>query len=193
MTHDLAAGPLLPSAPSTDRRVEHRAAAGHDRLPARGHEHLAAPGRPRPAEHRVEPLLRRLVGAVLRERREDQGRTLRDVALDARVSVAYLSEIERGRKEASSEVLVAVCRALGLRLVDLVGAAHAELARADGRVVVDLADPRRGRTPALADEHAPERPTLVDLTTTGATVTAIRPRGTSGARGTVSDAVLLAA
>lgn len=109
-------------------------------------------------EHRTEPLLRRLVGAVLRERREDQGRTLRDVALDARVSVAYLSEIERGRKEASSEVLVAVCRALGMRLVDLVGAAHAELARHDGRVVVDLTAPR----------HAPARPAaeddVVDLT-----------------------------
>jgi len=87
---------------------------------------------------RVEPLLRRLVGAVLRERREAQGRTLRDVADAARVSVAYLSEVERGRKEASSEVLGAVCRALGMRLVDLVGAAHAELAAAEGRVVLDL-------------------------------------------------------
>lgn len=92
-------------------------------------------------EHRSEPLLRRLVGAVLRARRESQGRTLRDVAQDARVSVAYLSEVERGRKEASSEVLAAVCRALGLRLVDLVGTAHAQLARAEGRLVVDLTAP----------------------------------------------------
>jgi transcriptional regulator with XRE-family HTH domain len=90
-----------------------------------------------PATH-VEPLLRRLVGAILRTRREDQGRTLRDVATDARVSLAYLSEVERGRKEASSEVLVAICRALGMRLVDLVGAAHAQLAEAEGRIVVDL-------------------------------------------------------
>ena len=79
-------------------------------------------------EHRTEPLLRRLVGSILREQRERQRRTLRDVAEDARVSVAYLSEVERGRKEASSEVLAAVCRALGLRLVDLVGTAHAQLA-----------------------------------------------------------------
>ena len=86
----------------------------------------------------VEPLLRRLVGAILRDRREDQGRTLRDVAEDARVSLAYLSEVERGRKEASSEVLVAICHALGMRLVDLVGAAHAQLAEAEGRIVVDL-------------------------------------------------------
>jgi transcriptional regulator with XRE-family HTH domain len=92
-------------------------------------------------EHRAEPLLRRLVGAILREQRERQHRTLRDVAQDARVSLAYLSEVERGRKEASSEVLAAVCRALGLRLVDLVGTAHAQLALADGRVVVDLTAP----------------------------------------------------
>ena len=62
------------------------------------------------------------------------------------MSVAYLSEVERGRKEPSSEVLIAICRALGLRLVDLVGAAHAELARAEGRVVVDLTAP--GAAPA---------------------------------------------
>jgi len=93
---------------------------------------------PHAVPRRVEPLLRRLVGAILRARREDQGRTLRDVAEAARVSIAYLSEVERGRKEASSEVLVAICGALGMRLVDLVGAAHAELAQAEGRVVVDL-------------------------------------------------------
>lgn len=92
-----------------------------------------------PAVPRPEPPLRVLVGAVLRRHRERQGRTLRDVAEAARVSVPYLSEVERGRKEASSEVLGAVCRALGLRLVDLVGDAHAVLARAEGRVVVDLA------------------------------------------------------
>ena len=96
-------------------------------------------------EHRPEPLLRRLVGAILREQRARQQRTLRDVAQDARVSIAYLSEVERGRKEASSEVLAAVCRALGLRLVDLVGTAHAQLALAEGRVVVDLAAPAAQR------------------------------------------------
>lgn len=91
---------------------------------------------------RSEPLLRRLVGAVLRARREAQGRTLRDVAAAARVSVPYLSEIERGRKEASSEVLVAVCGALGMRLVDLVAAAHSELVAS--AAVVDLTAARAG-------------------------------------------------
>src|SRR6478609_396648 len=107
-----------------------------------------------PRPDRAEPLLRHLVGAILRARREDQGRTLRDVAESARVSVAYLSEVERGRKEPSSEVLVAVARALGLRLVDLVGAAHAELARAEGRVVVDLTAPAEADLVATSTEHA---------------------------------------
>lgn len=83
-----------------------------------------------------EPLLRRLVGSILRTRREAQGRTLRNVGAAARVSVAYLSEVERGRKEASSEVLIAVCGALGMRLIDLLADAHQELA---GRAqVIDL-------------------------------------------------------
>lgn len=74
-----------------------------------------------------EPLMRDLVGAALRRARLRQGRTLKDVADRAQVSLPYLSEIERGRKEPSSEVLAAVCRALGLHLVDLVGALHSDL------------------------------------------------------------------
>lgn len=64
-------------------------------------------------------LLRRLIGLALRRARQRQGLTLRQVATAARVSVAYLSEVERGRKEASSEVLAAVCKALGMHLADL--------------------------------------------------------------------------
>jgi transcriptional regulator with XRE-family HTH domain len=66
-----------------------------------------------------EPLWREAVGQELRDERQDAGRTLADVAKDAGVSTQYLSEIERGRKEPSSEVLQAVSGALGLRLVDL--------------------------------------------------------------------------
>lgn len=62
-----------------------------------------------------EPLVRDGVGRVLRRLRRDQGRTLGDVSSEARVSMPYLSEIERGRKEASSEVLSAVCDALEIR------------------------------------------------------------------------------
>ena len=70
-----------------------------------------------PAER--EPLWREAVGQELRDERQDVGRTLADVAEEAGVSTQYLSEIERGRKEPSSEVLQAVAGALGLRLVDL--------------------------------------------------------------------------
>jgi transcriptional regulator with XRE-family HTH domain len=66
-----------------------------------------------------EPLWREAAGQELREERQDVGRTLADVAEAAGVSTQYLSEIERGRKEPSSEVLQAVAGALGLRLVDL--------------------------------------------------------------------------
>ena len=63
--------------------------------------------------------LREAVGEALRRRRLAQGRTLREVAAAAGVSLTYLSEVERGRKEASSEVLEAVCAALHLALADL--------------------------------------------------------------------------
>jgi XRE family transcriptional regulator, stress-response regulator len=57
-------------------------------------------------------LLRHLLGDVLRRLRIRQGRTLREVSASARVSLGYLSEVERGRKEASSELLAAICAAL---------------------------------------------------------------------------------
>jgi transcriptional regulator with XRE-family HTH domain len=57
-------------------------------------------------------LLRQLLGDVLRRLRIRQGRTLREVSATARVSLGYLSEVERGRKEASSELLAAICAAL---------------------------------------------------------------------------------
>jgi transcriptional regulator with XRE-family HTH domain len=61
-------------------------------------------------------LLRREVGDVLREKRQGQGRTLREVSASASVSLGYLSEVERGEKEASSELLASICRALDLPL-----------------------------------------------------------------------------
>jgi transcriptional regulator with XRE-family HTH domain len=60
--------------------------------------------------------LRALIGATLRRHRHAQQRTLREVAEAAGISLTYLSEIERGRKEASSEVLAALCDALGVVL-----------------------------------------------------------------------------
>ncbi|HEY7429900.1 MAG TPA: helix-turn-helix domain-containing protein [Streptosporangiaceae bacterium] len=61
-------------------------------------------------------LLRHLLGDVLRRLRLRQGRTLREVSAAARVSLGYLSEVERGQKEASSELLAAICTALGTPL-----------------------------------------------------------------------------
>lgn len=64
-------------------------------------------------------LLRRVIGDALRARRQGQQRTLREVSSAANVSLGYLSEIERGQKEASSELLAAICDALGARLSEL--------------------------------------------------------------------------
>jgi len=61
-------------------------------------------------------LLRSHIGSALRTARIEQGRTLRDVAKSARVSLGYLSEVERGHKEASSELLNSICSALDLSL-----------------------------------------------------------------------------
>lgn len=61
-------------------------------------------------------LLREVIGDVLRDARTSQGRTLREVSDSARVSLGYLSEVERGRKEASSELLSAICSALDVPL-----------------------------------------------------------------------------
>lgn len=61
-------------------------------------------------------LLRRLLGDALRQQRLSQERTLRDVSAGARVSLGYLSEVERGQKEASSELLSSICDALGVQL-----------------------------------------------------------------------------
>jgi transcriptional regulator with XRE-family HTH domain len=77
---------------------------------------------------RPRPLLRTMVGDVLRRTRREQGRTLADVARAARVSMPYLSEVERGRKEASSEVLAAICESLGIELSDLLASVWRDLA-----------------------------------------------------------------
>jgi len=74
---------------------------------------------PDPAPARPERLWRQLVGEELREVRQTRGATLREVAGKARVSPQYLSEIERGSKEPSSEILAAIGTSLDLSLLDL--------------------------------------------------------------------------
>jgi hypothetical protein len=74
-------------------------------------------------------LLRQVIGEELRRRRTEQSRTLRDVSRDAQVSLGYLSELERGQKEASSELLAAVCGALDTPLSSLLAGVSQEVAR----------------------------------------------------------------
>jgi transcriptional regulator with XRE-family HTH domain len=64
-------------------------------------------------------LFRRLLGEVLRGQRMQRGMTLREVSAEARVSLGYISEIERGQKEASSELLASLCSALDIPLSDV--------------------------------------------------------------------------
>ncbi len=122
--------------------------------------------RPRPGVH--TPLLREVYGRLLRGLRTRQGRTLAEVAARAGISVAYLSEVERGLKEPSSEVLEAVCVALGSSITGLVGAAHRELrdlagdAPTAGRVL-DLTS-RVGSSIASPAEAAASTGLLADAT-----------------------------
>ena len=74
-----------------------------------------------------EPLLREALGMSLRAFRADKGVTLRELASQARVSPGYLSELERGRKEVSSELLASVCVALGTTVSELLMEAAANL------------------------------------------------------------------
>lgn len=73
-------------------------------------------------------LLRRVLGSELRALRLLQGRTLREVSSEARVSLGYLSEVERGQKEASSELLASICTALDIPLSTVLRSVSDELA-----------------------------------------------------------------
>ncbi|AVZ74973.1 transcriptional regulator [Streptomyces lunaelactis] len=121
------------------------------------------PVAPAPAPAAKEPLWRHIVGHVLRRERLAQERTLKDVADAARISMPYLSELERGRKEASSEVLAAAARALGLGLADLLALAHGELARpvrarrANADIAPTAADGAVTSVAALSNRHTGAR------------------------------------
>lgn len=119
-------------------------------------------------------LLRRVIGDALRARRQGQQRTLREISTAANVSLGYLSEIERGQKEASSELLASICDALGSQLSEVLREASDHLARAE-RV-------RAERVPAEAPgavhrpaEPAPRQPTRT--VTDGRVAVAVRRDG----------------
>ncbi len=101
-------------------------------------------------------LFRRLLGEVLRGARMQRGMTLRELSAEARVSLGYISEIERGQKEASSELLASLCQAMDLPLSDvlrdvadavaleeiaigIVASSHIRAARPTGDVVASAA------------------------------------------------------
>jgi transcriptional regulator with XRE-family HTH domain len=100
------------------------------------------------------PLLRTLVGEALRRHRQEQRRTLAEVAATACVSLPYLSEVERGRKEPSSEVLAAVCDSLRIELSDLLAEVGRDLAN-DRAPVLRLDTARLYRMPRAHQAHRP--------------------------------------
>ena len=111
-------------------------------------------------------LLRTQLGTTLRGHRLRQRRTLRDVSGAARVSLGYLSEVERGQKEASSELLASICDALDVELADLLAEVSLGLRGADGRLrpllpAADTADaPDEEVTVTTSDEQPVAEPAL---------------------------------
>lgn len=115
------------------------------------------------------PVLREVVGDTLRALRLRQRRTLREVSSSARVSLGYLSEVERGQKEASSELLAAICGALDVELSELLAEVTTVLRREEKM----LLSHRVAAMPAAGSG----RPQQVDGTVRTATASA-----TDGAR-----------
>lgn len=120
----------------------------------------------------LEPLLRELVGEALRRRRRAQRRTLADVAAQAGMSMQHLSDVERGRKDPSSEMIAAICGALDLPLGQLMslageaaGAAGTNRAdrtdRASTPVVLDLTGSLRGVHTGTPADVGPRGPTVM--------------------------------
>ncbi|BFU42960.1 helix-turn-helix domain-containing protein [Krasilnikovia sp. MM14-A1004] len=106
-------------------------------------------------------LLRRVIGDALRARRQGQHRTLREVSTAANVSLGYLSEIERGQKEASSELLAAICDALGARLSELLREVSSTLELAEGMQGVLVPVEGGEATPVAPIQAAPVSPAPV--------------------------------
>ncbi|GAA2133937.1 MULTISPECIES: helix-turn-helix domain-containing protein [Glycomyces] len=148
-------------------------------------------------------LLRELLGETLRRRRRAQKRTLRDVSKQANVSLGYLSEIERGHKEPSSELLASVCGALQVRLSEVLAEVSREVAvhergeaetlgreaLAQGRQVAVLPRPRDKAEP-LSDVQEEVARRRRALSAAPASIAQVRSRHR---RGEVTDSVVRAA
>ena len=109
-------------------------------------------------------VIRQVIGETIRGVRLRQRRTLREVSAAARVSLGYLSEIERGQKEPSSELLAAICDALGVRLSDVFAEVSDVMRRQE-----KLADRARLVPSGFTPKIAGTRPTLGNNTTLGST------------------------
>jgi len=147
--------------------------------------------------------LRELLGETLRRRRRAQKRTLRDVSKQANVSLGYLSEIERGHKEPSSELLASVCGALQVRLSEVLAEVSREVAvhergeaeslgreaLAQGRQVAVLPRPRDKAEP-LSDVQEEVARRRRALSAAPASIAQVRSRHR---RGEVTDSVVRAA
>jgi transcriptional regulator with XRE-family HTH domain len=83
-------------------------------------------------------IFRRLLGEVLRAQRMRQGRTLRQVSAEARVSLGYISEVERGQKEASSELLASICAALDVPLSEILSEVSDAVALEEAALAMQL-------------------------------------------------------
>jgi transcriptional regulator with XRE-family HTH domain len=114
-------------------------------------------------------LLRQLLGDVLRRLRLRQGRTLREVSASARVSLGYLSEVERGQKEASSELLAAICGALGTPLSQVFREVSDNFALAELQAESGLSMPREPalRVPAEPGPGRSSAPDYVSVSAIG--------------------------
>ena len=126
-------------APSMNRKTANRPGMYRTRPTGRGPQ---AVGKPQYAKAvmpltKEPPLLRGELGDVLRSLRSVQGRTLREVSSEAQVSLGYLSEVERGQKEASSELLDSICGALGVPLWYVLREVAERMMLLDGSMVPD--------------------------------------------------------
>jgi XRE family transcriptional regulator, stress-response regulator len=118
-------------------------------------------------------LLRKVIGDVLRARRLAQHRTLREVSTSANVSLGYLSEIERGHKEASSELLAAICDALGTGLSDVLSDVSATFAL----VEMETAFMEAATASGTSAPAAPESSVVSDSVTDGEVTVSVRSDG----------------
>jgi XRE family transcriptional regulator, stress-response regulator len=134
-------------------------------------------------------LLRRVIGDALRARRQAQHRTLREVSTAANVSLGYLSEIERGQKEASSELLAAICEALGAALSEVLRDVSEQLATSEESVVpapapepVPAAEARIAAQPTASIAALAERKLSVAVHRDGPLKTTLRATRTTAAK-----------